>query len=391
MRVLYVAPRYHTNQADIMSGWIENGDQVLFVSQYKGATEDYSSISPVVAGYSHLYELIFDFINSVTGKNNLIEKNRFKYGFPNKNELYRIIKDFAPDIAILRETCIYTISCYRICKRLSIPSILYNQTPYWQDKSDFNNGFAHRIVKKLVPGVRMTPVLGHKNIDSFHEKNVFYVPFVTKLHESPEVRNRKDILEHKMFISILCIGKFERRKNLLMMVRTYERLLHEFCMVRLVIAGECTSEDHLMIKKEIEEYISDSKLSEFVRLKTNVLPCDMGSLYSSASIFVLPSSHEPASISQLEAMSYSLPVICSNTNGTSCYIENGRNGWLFKDNDEESLYSVLCIALRNKDNLNSIGAEGYSIARENHSFNKYYSEIVEMKKRAEVIQRIKRG
>ena len=30
MKVMYVAPRYHTNQIAIMKGWIERGDKVAF-------------------------------------------------------------------------------------------------------------------------------------------------------------------------------------------------------------------------------------------------------------------------------------------------------------------------------------------------------------------------
>ena len=40
MRVLYVAPRFHTNQIPIIRGWVKNGDQVLFISQFSGAVED---------------------------------------------------------------------------------------------------------------------------------------------------------------------------------------------------------------------------------------------------------------------------------------------------------------------------------------------------------------
>ena len=48
MKVLYLAPRYHTNQAAIMKGWIENGHEVRFISQYAGKVEDYACIKPDV-------------------------------------------------------------------------------------------------------------------------------------------------------------------------------------------------------------------------------------------------------------------------------------------------------------------------------------------------------
>ena len=38
-------------------------------------------------------------------------------------------------------------------------------------------------------------------------------------------------------------------------------------------------------------------------------------------------------MSVLEAMAHSLPVICSDSNGTQCYIRPGENGYVFGTDD----------------------------------------------------------
>ena len=48
MRFLYVAPRYHTNQMDIMKGLVERGHEVRFISHYAAIIEDYSDVTPIV-------------------------------------------------------------------------------------------------------------------------------------------------------------------------------------------------------------------------------------------------------------------------------------------------------------------------------------------------------
>ena len=58
MRFLYVAHRYHTNQAPIMKGLVEHGHEVCFVSHYRGEIEDYDYVTPVIAGYSVLFNMI---------------------------------------------------------------------------------------------------------------------------------------------------------------------------------------------------------------------------------------------------------------------------------------------------------------------------------------------
>ena len=55
MHILYVAPRYHTNQIPIMEGWLAHGDEVQFLVQYAGQSEDYRVIQPVVLGYGPFY------------------------------------------------------------------------------------------------------------------------------------------------------------------------------------------------------------------------------------------------------------------------------------------------------------------------------------------------
>ena len=56
MRVLYVAPRYHTNQIPVMKGWQAGGHEVVFISQFAGTPEDYTVLKPIILGYSRIFE-----------------------------------------------------------------------------------------------------------------------------------------------------------------------------------------------------------------------------------------------------------------------------------------------------------------------------------------------
>lgn len=44
MRVLYIAPRYHTNQVPVMHGWKANGGTVCFMAQFCGVTEVHDDV-----------------------------------------------------------------------------------------------------------------------------------------------------------------------------------------------------------------------------------------------------------------------------------------------------------------------------------------------------------
>ena len=55
MKVLYIAPRYHTNQVPVVEGWLKNGHEVMFVSQVTNSGENHQALEPIVLGYSRVY------------------------------------------------------------------------------------------------------------------------------------------------------------------------------------------------------------------------------------------------------------------------------------------------------------------------------------------------
>ena len=83
MKFLYVAPRYHTNQMDIMQGLTQLGHEVRFISHYAAIIEDYSCVTPIVLGYSKLYKLIdFFYVKVIHRKDPTAIVFKIQHGFP---------------------------------------------------------------------------------------------------------------------------------------------------------------------------------------------------------------------------------------------------------------------------------------------------------------------
>lgn len=115
MRFLYVAPRYHTNQMDIMKGLIEHGHEVCFISHYAAIIEDYSYVTPVVLGYSRLYRLIdYLYVKVIHRKDPEAIVFKIQHGFPPMRRLRKLICGFGPDVVILRERSVYSLSLIHI-------------------------------------------------------------------------------------------------------------------------------------------------------------------------------------------------------------------------------------------------------------------------------------
>lgn len=375
MNIVYIAPMFHTNQVPIVKGWLERGHKVSFICQYNGKTENHKYCTPYIMGYSFLFKIIraFHSLLHKSGNQHSAYPEAFqdKCGFPPFFKLFIYLKKLNPDVVVLRERSVYSIFAYLICRIQNISCILYNQTPLW-DPEPPRNDFPHRVVKKLTPSVRITPVSGNSETGHF-DSNAVYVPFVIEPQLAPE--HRHYFMDQK--ISLLCVGKFEERKNHLMLLEIMCRLLTDYPL-HLTLVGEVSTEYHKKYYKKVQDFIDAHNLQASVSCYTNCSPDKMSDFYCLADIFVLPSTGEFASVSQLEAMSYSLPVIVSDTNGTSCYVEDGVNGYLFRDNDISDLQTKITAIISDRGRLTDMGSQSYRLVCEKYSFDNYKNKIEQL-------------
>lgn len=370
MKVLYMSHRYHTNQNTIMKGWKEHGDEVCFLSQYAGKIEDYTYVKPIVVGSSPLFMPFYKLYVNVLAKNNPAAMDiRLKIGVPPILKLRKIIREFDPDLVIMRERSVYTICMTAICRFYKYPTILYVMNPVWEKQK---KDLAHRIVWKLVPKYRLTPsmVVGLDYTGKEKDKCAFFAPYLMEPQLAPE---EKQYMENGR-IRILEVGKYEERKNHKMMVRAFERLAGRY-PVDLTIVGEVSNDFHRKYYAELEEYIASHGLNGRVTLKSNLKKADMMEEYKKADLFVLPSTGEPGSVTNLEGMAFSIPVICGEDNGTACYIKQGKTGYVFRDNDEDDLVEKMDSIVGDPNVLKKMGENAYRHVKKHFQFDSYYEKV----------------
>lgn len=381
MKVLYMSHRYHTNQTAIVKGWIENGHEVRFLSQYAGKVEDYTYIRPVVVGYSVFFRA-FDYlyVHCLKRKDPAAIDMKLKCGIPPLFRIAKFVKEFKPNVAILRERSMYTICMYAICRYYHIPTILYNQDPVWDRPKERN--LAHKIVWKLTPEYRITPVnltgmalqklIEEKTAgdDIVKDDKAYWAPFVME----PQVPPGEKTWFAGDRINIFCIGKYQERKNHQMMIEVVEELLPRYDL-HLTIAGEKSNSFHEAYYRKVSDYVKAHGLEDRVTFLSNLKKEDVAKEYRKADVYVLPSTGEPAAVTPLEAMAHSVPAVCGTGNGTAGYIDPGRTGYVFKDNDREDLKDKLEKLISDRENLVKMGAAAYDHVKENFQFSNYYEQI----------------
>lgn len=371
MKVIYMSHRYHTNQTTIMKGWIENGHEVRFLSQFAGKIEDYKYIKPIVVGYSAFFRFIDHiYINYIKRKDPAAIDMKLKCGIPPVLKLAKYIREFEPDVAIIRERSIYTIIMNAICKWYKVPTILYNLSPVWEEPKKLD--FAHKIVWKLTPKYRITPtnLVGIDYTGLVKDEYGYWAPFLMEPQIAPE---EKEYFKNGK-VNVFCIGKYQKRKNLQMMVEVVEELSSKYDL-HLTIAGEMSNHFHEEYYSNITQYVKEHGLEDKVTFYCNISREQIFEIYKNSDVYVIPSTGEPASITVIEAMAFSIPAISGTDNGTASYIDVGKNGYVFEDNRKEDLKEKLERIICDRDNLVKMGADGYQHVKDCFQFANYYEQI----------------
>jgi len=363
--------RYHTNQIAIMKGWIDHGHEVRFLTQFAGKIENHAWVTPIIVGYSKLFR-IFDYIYIHFLKRNdpFAIDMKLKFGVPPILKLAKYIKEFQPDIAVIRERSIYTICMNAICKYYKIPTILYNLSPVWDKPKKMD--LAHKLVWRLTPEYRITPtnLVGIDFTGLVKDEKAYWAPFLMEPQLAPE---KKTYFVNDR-INIFCIGKYQERKNHQMMIEVVEELLPKYNL-HLTIAGEISNRFHEEYFGKINDYVKAHHLEDKITFHVNLKRNQVYEEYKKADVYVIPSTGEPASITVIEAMAFSVPAISGTDNGTASYIDFGKTGYVFQDNDKEDLKAKLEKVICNKENLKKMGAAAYQHVINNFQFQNYYEQI----------------
>jgi len=109
---------------------------------------------------------------------------------------------------------------------------------------------------------------------------------------------------------VLHIGSFERRKDLITLVKAFKLVKDD--SLKLVLAGAQIINGSPEVLDEIKTFIFQNKLEDKVILAGYVSKEEASILYKNARIYIFPSLDEGFGIPVLEALSFSIPVICSD-------------------------------------------------------------------------------
>ena len=301
-KILFLAPRVHTNQLELLNH-LNGSCKLVFMSVKNPLDNNKYSINNYEKHIS----------SSILNQLNFFQDFPIysTYFVPNVFRFIKQIISFSPNSVIVRNSspiiCVFLLLLLKPV--INFKLIYYSQTPI------FKKNISKSLYKKVFFSFfnkRISPVLCKPFSSNFKEKyfreNIEYIPFVKNIN----IPNKRKI---KKPTTILCVGKYETRKNLEIVINSIIDLNNQGNEINLIIVGGADTPERLTYRNNLIENFKH----EFIKFHTNVPFEKMNKFYLDSDIFLLVSKNETASVSQLEAMSYGLPVIISKDNGTASY------------------------------------------------------------------------
>lgn len=355
MKVLFLMPRFHTNMGPFAQGLVSRGVQVKAFVVGAGTTESPpdgvevqllrpAAWQPLIRSSSRAADDFALFATKV---------------IPSVKDLFRHLRAYSPDYVVCRGLTPAYILCALPYIVLFSKLVVYTQGP--RDRTwSVRKWISNTLVLGICQGRWFTPVerRGRVRPPQWTDQRIHLIPF--SMEPCPGADERTWDLE---FPRLLAVGKLTPRKNHRLLIACLAKLPPEF---RLTIIGECSNEDHKEHRAELLALCESLGVSDRCVVLTNVPHRAMTTHYFSHDLFMMISSNEPASVSQLEAMAHGLGVIVSQDNGTATYVVEDANG-MHCEPTVPSILACLNVVSQRRELLAIWGRSSARLVTERHS------------------------
>ncbi len=181
---------------------------------------------------------------------------------------------------------------------------------------------------------------------------------------------RKNVVYDKPII--ISVGRFEDVKDYETAVRTAHILKNEYNLnFEYKICGYGKNE--AIIRNQIKKMNLEDCVSVYIK------PGNLMELYRTSNIYLSTSLYEGFSNSIMEALSCSLPVVCTEVGDNNLLVRNNSNGFRHQVRDAESLAASVNKILDDPQLLELMGNSSYNVLKDNYTqepFKEKYLELI---------------
>jgi len=360
MRVTFIVPRFHTNMVSWVTALKDGGHEVRVLAVTSYSNEDHCGCPFELIRPSAVTRIFDKRINP-----QLDAAKRARYFVPDITWLWAQVAKGNPDIVIYRPNVgplalIFVIMALVLGLRI----LLYTQGAKYRPYIKVSHRLFAFIVFRVLHWRWFTPVKCRGVYDAALKDvspNLEFLPFAHGCESSANPRSYRS-----RELKFMTVGKMEPVKNLVGLVDVMGELSKQYAFT-LDMVALCTSNIHRAYLDEVQRQISNADIEDRVQILLNRPHSEVLGLYRNADVFILPSTGDLASVSQLEAMAYGIPAILSDANGTTSYVEQMVTGIVYRNGDRDSFRSAIEYFLKNPEQAACMGMKAADTVRVAHN------------------------
>lgn len=160
------------------------------------------------------------------------------------------------------------------------------------------------------------------------------------------------------------IGRIAKEKDLLTLLKAFERIRDERRYLLVVGSGN----------KSVESKLKGKNVIRTGSVK-DPLP-----YYQALDVFVLSSLTETTSLSTMEAMASEVPVVCTPVGLIEEYVEDTKNGFIFRKGSQKQLADTIQMLLEDGKLRRRIGKEGRKTINVRYKWSKTVMKLISILK-----------
>jgi len=215
-------------------------------------------------------------------------------------------------------------------------------------------------------------------------ENIVVFPWgvnIERFHPVKEERGKKKATSSKKKLSV---SSKQSKEITLFCSRTWEAIYGVDVLAKAFVKVAQTNPNVNLILlgggsqgANIRRILMNGGVMERVHFGGQVGQRDLPRWYHMADIYISPSHVDGSSVSLLEALACGMPCLVSDIAGNKEWVEEGVNGWLFRDGDVDDLAEKILLTIKSRRSWGRIGKTARMIAEERADWKKNFGKLLE--------------
>ena len=176
--------------------------------------------------------------------------------------------------------------------------------------------------------------------------------------------SQKENYSYSVPFKICYSGTIDPRKNELFIVKAIASLRKSF-KIQYDIYGPFNDEQY---KRDFLDFISKEQLDDCIHVYPRLSPLDEQKAFIEHDLYVSSSKYEMCPLNVLNAKACAMPILISDSLGQQDLIEDGVDGFKYKENDAQDAINKITTLLNDENLRKTIGKAAYKAVSETKSY-----------------------